>query len=242
MEHIMEDIPKIDLIAAAIAKAQATLSNVSKDKANPFFKSKYADLGSVIDAVRGPLADNDLAIVQTTEYVDGVTLLRTALIHKSGQSISGVYPIISTKQDPQGYGSAMTYARRYTIMAIVGVAAEDDDANAASAIPNAPRPQPVQTPVHVQAPAPVAPVTAPVVQPTKPKTGSWTIPLTGKKYDEWAKSFISKLEKCPDTPSYERLVGDNTETIMKIGEADLSLFEHVTKTAESTKLRLESKK
>lgn len=240
----MEDIPKIDLIAAALAKAQATLSNVSKDKANPFFKSKYADLGSVLDAVRGPLADNDLAIVQTTEYVDGVTLLCTALLHKSGQSISGRYPIISTKQDPQGYGSAMTYARRYTIMAIVGVAAEDDDANAASAVPNAPRPQPapVQTPVHVPAPAPVAPVPAPVVQPTKPKTGSWTIPLTGKKYDEWAKSFISKLEKCPDTPSYERLVGDNTETIMKIGEADLALFEHVTKTAESTKLRLESKK
>ena len=238
----MEDIPTIDLIAAALAKAQATLSNVSKDKANPFFKSKYADLGSVLDSIRGPLADNDLAIVQTTEYVDGVTLLCTALLHKSGQSISGRYPIISTKQDPQGYGSAMTYARRYTIMAIVGVAAEDDDANAASAVPNAPRPQPapVQTPVHV--PAPVAPVPAPVVQPTKPKTGSWTIPLTGKKYDEWAKSFISKLEKCPDTPSYERLVGDNTETIMKIGEADLSLFEHVTKTAESTKLRLESKK
>ena len=234
----MEDIPKIDLIAAALAKAQATLSNVSKDKANPFFKSKYADLGSVLDAIRGPLADNDLAIVHTTEYVDGVTLLRTALLHKSGQSISGRYPIISTKQDPQGYGSAMTYARRYTIMAIVGVAAEDDDANAASAVPNAPRPQPV----HVQAPAPVAPVPAPVVHNVKPKTGSWTIPLTGKKYDEWAKSFISKLEKCPDTPSYERLVGDNTETIMKIGEADLSLFEHVTKTAESTKLRLESKK
>ena len=234
----MEDIPTIDLIAAALAKAQATLSNVSKDKANPFFKSKYADLGSVLDSIRGPLADNDLAIVQTTEYVDGVTLLCTALLHKSGQSISGRYPIISTKQDPQGYGSAMTYARRYTIMAIVGVAAEDDDANAASAVPNAPRPQPapVQAPVHV------APVPAPVVQPTKPKTGSWTIPLTGKKYDEWAKSFISKLEKCPDTPSYERLVGDNTETIMKIGEADLSLFEHVTKTAESTKLRLESKK
>jgi hypothetical protein len=238
MEHIMEDIPTIDLIAAALAKAQATLSNVSKDKANPFFKSKYADLGSVLDSIRGPLADNDLAIVQTTEYIDGVTLLCTALLHKSGQSICGRYPIISTKQDPQGYGSAMTYARRYTIMAIVGVAAEDDDANAASAVPNAPRPQPV----HVQAPAPVAPVTAPVAQPTKPKTGSWTIPLTGKKYDEWAKSFISKLEKCPDTPSYERLVGDNTETIMKIGEADLSLFEHVTKTAESTKLRLESKK
>ena len=238
----MEDIPKIDLIAAALAKAQATLSNVSKDKANPFFKSKYADLGSVLDAIRGPLADNDLAIVHTTEYVDGVTLLRTALLHKSGQSISGLYPIISMKPDPQSYGSAMTYARRYTIMAIVGVAAEDDDANAASAVPNVPRPQPAHVQTPVQAPAPVAPVPAHVVQNVKPKTGSWTIPLTGKKYDEWAKSFISKLEKCPDTPSYERLVGDNTETIMKIGEADLALFEHVTKTAESTKLRLESKK
>jgi hypothetical protein len=118
-------------IAAALAKAQGAIANATLNRINPHFKSRYADLAAVRDAVRGPLSDNGLALTQTTEIRDGALILVTTLHHSSGQWIASEYPLPAAGR-PQEMGSALTYARRYTMSAMLGIAAdEDDDANAA---------------------------------------------------------------------------------------------------------------
>lgn len=120
----------IGALAAALAKAQKAFKPAIKDANNPFFKSKYVDLSGAIDAIRDALADNGLSVVQSVDSGDKLTL-QTTLMHSSGEWIASVYPITAAKQDPQGIGSAVTYARRYSLMALVGLAAEDDDGEAA---------------------------------------------------------------------------------------------------------------
>jgi hypothetical protein len=122
---------QINELAAALAKAQGAIKGATKDTANPFFKSKYADLASVWDACRAELTANGLSIIQTTDDSQGVTVV-TTLAHSSGQWIRGRLTMRPVKDDPQGIGSAITYARRYALAAMVGVAPEDDDGNAAS--------------------------------------------------------------------------------------------------------------
>jgi len=123
----------ISLLAAAIVKAQPMVEGAKKGSVNPHFRSKYADLGSVWDAVSEALEKNDLAVSQfPDETAQGLPALTTMLIHKSGQWISATYPLISVKQDPQGFASAQTYARRYGLASVMGVIAEDDDGEGAS--------------------------------------------------------------------------------------------------------------
>lgn len=130
----MEKSDSISKIAPALVTAQAKILTASKDSINPHFKSKYADLSSIVDACKSALNENGIAFLQTPEPGEGATLiLRTMLLHSSGEWISGTIKMNLQKNDPQGYGSAMTYARRYGLAAIVGVCAdEDDDGNAAS--------------------------------------------------------------------------------------------------------------
>ena len=123
---------QINELAAALAVAQGKITGALKDSANPFFKSKYADLASVWDACREALSANGLAVVQTTEADKTGIVLTTTLMHKSGQFISGTLAMQGKDDSPQAMGSAMTYARRYALAAIVGVAQVDDDANAAT--------------------------------------------------------------------------------------------------------------
>lgn len=129
----------IAALAAALSKAQGEFDHAKKDVKNEFFKSKYADLASVIDAARLALAKNGLAVVQTTHSHGDNLILQTTLMHASGEWLRGEYPIRPVKQDPQGYGSALTYARRYAFSAITGIASEDDDGNAASAAAPSPK-------------------------------------------------------------------------------------------------------
>ncbi len=119
---------QINELASALAKVQAVLKPAIKNKKNPFFKSDYADLVAVWESCKADLAANNLCVIQTTDTADdGTVELVTTLAHSSGQWISGRYPIKAIKQDPQGIGSAMTYARRYALMAIVGIVTDDDD-------------------------------------------------------------------------------------------------------------------
>lgn len=120
-------------LAAALCKAQSEMEGAKKDSENPFFKSKYADLASVWDACRGPLTSNGLAVTQATDMLEGVLVLVTTLHHVSGETVSGRYPIRTKDDTPQALGSAMTYARRYSLAAMVGVCPEDDDGEAAQA-------------------------------------------------------------------------------------------------------------
>lgn len=124
-------------IADAMSKAWPELKNATLNKINPHFKSRYADLPAIIDAVRGPLAKHGLSFTQTTHMHEGGLVLRTTLMHASGQSISSDYPLPLIMDKPQQMGSALTYARRYSLAAICGIAAdEDDDANAAQSAKN----------------------------------------------------------------------------------------------------------
>jgi hypothetical protein len=120
-------------IAPAFIKAKRAFMPALKDKNNPAFRSKYADLGACLEAVEGALLDNDIALYQETfEDQTGVTV-ETVLLHTTGETIrGGKLHVPAAKQDPQGYGSALTYARRYSLMAACGIAPEDDDGNAAA--------------------------------------------------------------------------------------------------------------
>lgn len=120
-------------IAAALVKAQKAFGPALKTTANPFFKSKYADLSACVEAVIDGLNENGVFLAQNChECPDGVTV-ETVFIHESGETYSaGKLHVPAAKNDPQGYGSALTYARRYSLMAACGIAPEDDDGNAAS--------------------------------------------------------------------------------------------------------------
>lgn len=137
-------------IADALAAAQAELHDPVKGNVNPHFKSRYADLATVLQTVRPVLAKHGIALVQTTDVVDGVTLLVTRLMWRD-EEIIGRYPVVPTKADPQGLGSAMTYARRYTIQAILGVAADDDDDGNAASVPVQPKDTSAETIARINA-------------------------------------------------------------------------------------------
>jgi hypothetical protein len=129
----MERSEYLNELAAALCRAQAEMDDAEKVKANPAFRSKYADLGAVWDAAKPALTKHGLSVAQFCEPgPDGTLMLTTMLLHASGQFISGTAMLPLAKQDPQGYGSALTYARRYGLAAMVGVCPEDDDGNAAS--------------------------------------------------------------------------------------------------------------
>lgn len=129
----------INEIAAALAKAQGAIEGAVKGKENPHFRSKYADLGAVWDACREQLAKNAIGVVQSVTHTavdapEGAlrSFMLTRLVHGSGQWIEdGGVPLLLSKNDMQGLGSALTYSRRYGLMAMVGIAPEDDDGNAA---------------------------------------------------------------------------------------------------------------
>jgi ERF superfamily len=114
--------PEINEIAAALAKAQGQMRNATLNRTNPHFKSRYADLASVFDAIRKPLADNGLAI---TQLINNSTLT-TMLMHTSGQWLSSERALPETGR-PQELGSALTYFRRYMLSSLIGIGADDDD-------------------------------------------------------------------------------------------------------------------
>lgn len=122
----------INKLSAALAKAQGEITGALKDSANPFFKSKYADLASCWDACRDALSKNGIAVIQVPENSETGIVLHTTLAHSSGQWIRGSLEVHPADSKPQSVGSALTYARRYALTAFVGVAQVDDDGNAGS--------------------------------------------------------------------------------------------------------------
>ncbi len=174
----METSTDIGQLAAALAKAQGEMGGALKDSANPFFKSKYADLEAVWTACRKALSENKLAVIQTTDCVEIGIRIITTLVHESGQWIRGVLPIMAKDQTPQGTGSAITYARRYALAAMVGVYQTDDDAEAAHGRHTSPK-------GHVD-----------------PRGDDWR-QEDMKKAEEMAQRFRKALEIGLDEPVYE---------------------------------------
>lgn len=179
-------------LAAALAKAQAAMKPALKDSTNPHFKSKYADLTSVWEACRDALTKNGLSVVQTTEFDGDNVWIETMLLHSSGEMIKGRYPLRPTQATPQGYGSAISYARRYALAAMVGVVADDDDGQAASAGNG-----------HAYEPAP---------QPTKAQTAN----DSKNKAIEWANNAHFDLGKMKSVADLNAWLGKNSAGLEKL--------------------------
>ena len=142
-------------IATALSNFQGKMTAVKKDSINPFYKSKYASLDTIWETIRKPLSENGLSVAQTMDVDNDKSVMETTLYHTSGEWISGTQLVNPVKNDPQGLGSAITYARRYSLSAILGlVSDDDDDANTAT--------KPAQ-----EAKAPVNTVSPPVETPQR---------------------------------------------------------------------------
>lgn len=148
----------IELLAQALLKAQTEFMTASKDAKNPFFKSKYATLNSVWEAVATALHNNGLVCIQPIVN----NMVATTIIHTSGQFITSECPIVCAKQnDPQALGSAITYSRRYALASMLGVMTDDDDDAESAMVRKQPQsapkpaPKPAAKPAEKAEPAPM---------------------------------------------------------------------------------------
>jgi hypothetical protein len=159
---------QIDLLAAALVKAQAAMKPASMNKINPHFKSKYADLASIIESLRKPLTDNGLAFTQTLgrDILPEFSLV-TTLLHTSGQWLRSEYPL-PVNATPQQMGSALTYARRYSLSAITGTAADEDDDGDKAEVQAKKKPEPEPTYSDGKKVAPHE-----IEMPDKPRASDW---------------------------------------------------------------------
>lgn len=149
----MEKSESITELAKALNKAQGQLRPAKKEAVNPFFKSRYADLASIYEVCRQPLFDNGLAVIQLTHStIENGLVLETVLMHTSGEWLSGELAVNPLKNEPQAIGSALTYARRYALSAILGIATdEDDDAESAMARDTKKQPEKIDKPLLTEA-------------------------------------------------------------------------------------------
>ncbi len=164
----MKSSQELGELAAALAAAQAEIKQPVKNAINPHYKNRYADLSAVIESALAVLPKHGLSVTQQTAWVsDGLLMLETILLHKSGQWIASDYPVIPQQATPQGYGSALTYARRYALSCALLVAADDDDdAEGATRRPaRQSEPEPARQPAQ---PAEQPPAAAPEPQQRKP--------------------------------------------------------------------------
>jgi hypothetical protein len=177
-------------IAKAFVAAKKEFAPALKTATNPHFRSKYTDLAGCLEAVNDALLANGIAVFQETSLCEDGVIVETVFLHESGETLrGGKLHVPASKQDPQGYGSALTYARRYSIMAACGIAAEDDDGNAAS------RPRPVAQR------NPLDNITPPVAPP--PPAGNFALKAPGKEDpisthttgEEWTDAYLSMMAK-----------------------------------------------
>ena len=163
-------------IASALVKAQREFGPALKSSTNPHFRSKYADLSACIEAVITALNNNGIYLMQLTDEHDGGVKVSTTFIHESGEQLSaGSLFMPAIKHDAQGYGSALSYARRYSLMAACSLATEDDDGNQATkTAPVAAPPKP--TPKVTEAPPPKA---------VEGKDSQWRIKVTTDPDTDW---------------------------------------------------------
>lgn len=210
---------QLDQLATALSQAQGEILNATKDSSNPFFKSTYADLASVREAIQPVFTKYGLSYAQTFSRDEHGVIVETVLMHKSGQWLCGGLSIKPVKDDPQGIGSAITYARRYSLQAIAGIAADDDDGEAAMGREKKterkekttpPATQPTSTPTALPHPSVVAlkpgekctieRVFAGYAEPAKGKTlGAVTFQDDPTKYGCECDPALKRGEKCTVT-------------------------------------------
>ncbi len=142
----MNQTDNINELVAALSKAQSKMKPAVFNRINPHFKNRYADFTAVMDACRLPLSENGLSVMQYCETINEKLILVTMLAHISGQWIKSNFPLIPKNMDSQGIGSAMTYAKRYSLSAMLGIVSdeEDDDGEAASGRAQQAAPKPIK--------------------------------------------------------------------------------------------------
>jgi hypothetical protein len=240
-------------LALALSKTQSILKGALKDSNNPFFKSKYADLASVWEACREPLAANGLSVVQMpcNDTPDSVAL-ETILMHTSGQWISSVFSMPVSKHDAQAVGSAITYARRYALAAVVGIAPEDDDGNLASGKSETAKPAYSKPVAVIKESVAVIKETVAEIKETEIKqpvamqgTGEWAIaitPVPGGTMADWieaaASSIRFSLEMCTNDIDCKTLYRSNKEIYDCIQQNDKDCYDQLiaAMTAQKEKL------
>jgi len=169
---------EINELAAALSKAQGVMEPAVKGTKNTFFKSSYADLGAVRESIRKPFADNGLSIVQGAFTIgEGLVMVRTRLLHSSGQWMESVLSAEAKDLGPQAVGSVITYLRRYGISAMAGVATEDDDGEAAE--------RPREDPTKYREP-----------QPARPPIPNWKKPPDPRAAHIVCEHGVSAPNKC----------------------------------------------
>jgi hypothetical protein len=125
--------PSISKISSAILLAQKEISGAKKGATNPFFKMKYSDLGSVMEACKDAFNNHGISVIQPIELIDGINILKTVLLHESGEYITSSMKVsCKNPENPQEMGSAITYAKRYSLQAIAFIPSEDDDGEVAT--------------------------------------------------------------------------------------------------------------
>jgi len=189
----MKTSEAINEISAALAKVQGEVSNPVFNKTNPHFKSSYADLSSVLNAVRPPLSKNGISFMQLTNLEDSGLVLYTRLVHSSGQWIESVYPVTASGKH-QEIAAALTYAKRLSLSAIVGVSGEDDDdGNAANTVP----------------------VVAKGTPRVKPEASQLGIPESVLKMEE----ILLDLDKCASKEDLQKWATTNSQTKQTLADA-----------------------
>jgi hypothetical protein len=192
-------------IASALVKAQKEFGPALKSSTNPAFRSRYADLSACVEAVIDALNNNDIFMMQPTHECDNGVIVETIFIHSSGEQISsGKLHVPATKHDAQGYGSALTYARRYSLMTACGIAPEDDDGNNAS--------KPKAAPAKPVAPAKASPPPAKI----EGKEGPWQLKVSIEPqgdFADWASIVMDAtklgLEQCTEEAEVMALFRNN---------------------------------
>jgi hypothetical protein len=229
-------------IATALVKAQKEFGPALKSSTNPHFRSKYADLAACVEAVIDGLNNNGIFLIQVTEERSTGVCVETQFVHESGEIMSGGSLFMpASKIDAQGFGSALTYARRYSLMAACGLAPEDDDANLASSRPTVAAPKPVAKPVVQEVKAIAAPVVqeVPAVPPKMDgKLGEWQLKTSTQPdtdFDSWVSVVMDTTRFLLDTTTSSadvmaifrnnRIIYDRIQTDKKDSYEDLmSLF------------------
>lgn len=203
----MRSSEALNEIAGALAKAQGEMSNAILNKTNPHFKSKYADLAAIRDAVSPQLAKHGIALLQVIDADENGPFLTTRLVHSSGQWIESVHPLPQGAK-PQEFGSSLTYARRYSLAAICGISAEeDDDANAAS-----------ETTVTSRAP----------IYNNGPKTAAPNGKNGKSTAADWAENAIEFVNSAKTAKDLKEWRAKNEATIAKLSSYDATAANNLT--------------
>jgi hypothetical protein len=237
-------------IYSALVKAQKGFGPALKSSTNPHFRSKYADLSACIEAVVESLNDNGIMLMQKTHEVENGVMIETVFLHESGEEMSaGKLFMPATKFDAQGFGSALSYARRYSIMAACGIAPEDDDANSAVKSAPPPKPTPKPTPVApvVATPKPVEPQPTEQLAPPKMqgKADQWQLKIStdpGTNFAQWAEAVheatVFMLEMAQTKDDTMNIFRTNRNIYDKLQADDLVSYEALTNIFKTYKEKL----